>query len=103
MDERDRRAIVWREIESKAFHPLGTAEIGTWLQIYKRSLSKLWEVEPLPEGNPNDPFNLPVLPLQCFFSNDDGRGLKFTITISSSKNIFWHLRLIPPIIRKPMG
>jgi hypothetical protein len=103
MDERDRRAIVWREIESKAFHPLGTAKIEKWLQIYKRSLSKLWEVEPLPEGNPNAPFNLPVLPLQCFFSNDDGRGLKFTITISSSKNIFWHLEVDPAYYSKANG
>jgi hypothetical protein len=103
MDERDRRAIVWREIESKAFHPLGTAEIEKWLQIYKRSLSKLWGVEPLIAGNPNAPFNLPVLPLQCSFSNGDGRGLKFTITISSSKKIFWHLEVDPVYYSKANG
>jgi hypothetical protein len=102
MVEKDRLAIVWREIESRAFHPLGK-KIENWLQIYKRSLSKLWGIEPLPSGKPNAPFNLPISPFQCCFSNDDERGLKFTATIFSTERIFWHLEVDPDYYSKFYG
>jgi hypothetical protein len=92
MDEKERRAIVWREIESKAFHPFGK-KIERWLQIYKRSLPNLWEVaQPLP-GKPDDPFDLPISSLQCWFFNGDGSGLKFTAAISAAERTFWQLEV----------
>jgi hypothetical protein len=102
MVEKDRLTIVWREIESKAFHPLGR-EIETWLQVYKRSLSKLWDIAPSPAGKSNASFNLPISSFQCCFSNDDEKGLKFTVAISSAERTFWHLEVDPGYYSKTDG
>ena len=62
--EAKRRAIVWHTIERLAFMPDNREK---WLAIYRRSLHKLWQLEPGPTPT-HSSFQAVFLDVECKYS-----------------------------------
>jgi hypothetical protein len=103
MVEIERRAIVWDTIERIAFRPASDKDRRAWLEIYAKTLAKVWQMDQgnvqirRRDGGELAGFSVPFLNLDCD-CGIEGRS-KYSVTVSrvedSAQAVCWHLHVDP--------
>jgi len=92
MNESNRRAIVWREIERLAFRP---RKPQTWLGVYGRSFQSVWEEPPIVRFDANREFDIPFFKLICSYSIENADKYSVTFKDSSTDIGVWQIHVDP--------
>jgi len=92
MNAETRRAIVWREIERKAFRPV---DRGSWLRVYEMSLAGLWGVQhPDVCTRQGAGFDACFVNIVCDYKVENPDKYDVTIVnVASNAQACWHLHI----------
>ncbi|MCF6313528.1 MAG: hypothetical protein L3J39_13870 [Verrucomicrobiales bacterium] len=101
MNDQERLAIVWNQIERLAFKPASTTEQKSWLSICGKSLHQLWECDPISlHLSKCMSFDIPLLGVEWDYRIES--LTKYSLAIKTSKSTLWTIHCDPQYEVKPV-